>query len=513
MILQKTDRQDIISRIITAFFILLLFMILSIKINYIFEIVPVLIAVLGSLVLIFALLFLYKFYDAIMNKICSALAFVKRISYIKMLIILVFVSLFTKLVCIFVFRIDSINSHPDINVYITTSKELARNGFASKYGGYCYSYSHMFWFSVFLLPITKVFGDSQIAFSIYLSVINTISVFLFFDVVTKVFSKDRAFVILIAFVLLPSQILLPQYITHENALLFFLSITVWLYFKVIPSIQNSFIKKCIYVLFILNLFFCYMVNGLGLVIFLAFFILFIIELLRKKTKRYLLVTSVKCISIIGILILGSIITNYIQLSHTQLEQNYVRGNKVLWTLYVGSNSNTKGAWSIEDCNNWDNLPEETDELAIDNYRKELLIDRYVDLISHPKNLILLFKDKFSIMWSDFTYSITFANETIPNKEIKHIYNQYLFKLLTLLNYFVLFVVSAFGLQSIIINRRKKTNTFFIFLELFLLGSTALLMLTELSNKYTISLQLVFFIVSLCAIPRTRTKRINFNKEL
>ena len=142
----------------------------------------------------------------------------------------------TKFIAVMAFHINSIDDHSDINVYVTTSKELADYGMVKQYANYCNSFSHMFWYAVFLTPVTRLFGISQLAYSIYLSITLTLVCALVFDTMSFLYSKAIAFSVAFLFCILPSQILLPQYVTHEIASMFFLFIGIWLYFKIDVSI-------------------------------------------------------------------------------------------------------------------------------------------------------------------------------------------------------------------------------------------------------------------------------------
>lgn len=65
--------------------------------------------------------------------------------------------------------------------------------------------------------------------------------------------------------------------------------------------------------------------------------------------------------------------NLIQLSHSNLPDNYIKGNKVLWTLYVGSNYEIGAGWSTDDNNSFDNYPNDYSEDEINEFHKQLLV--------------------------------------------------------------------------------------------------------------------------------------------
>ena len=110
----------------------------------------------------------------------------------------------------------------------------------------------------------------------------------------------------------------------------------------------------------------------------------------------------------------------------------------------------------------------------------------------------MIKHKITVIWGNFSYSIEYTNETIPNESISKFYNQYLFKPLTFIEYLVLLLLAVFGLASLIRNKSAKKEYLIVFTQLYLLGTTSLLLLTECRNKYTISLIPIFLIICIAS---------------
>lgn len=122
---------------------------------------------------------------------------------------------------------------------------------------------------------------------------------------------------------------------------------------------------------------------------------------------------------------------------------------------------------------------------------------YRDLLDPQTKIINHIKNKCVTIWGDFTYPVGYSNETISNEEVRQIYNRYFFKPLSLLNYTILLTIALLGLTGLIKGRKTKNKSYlFVFCELYILGTTALLLLTECNNKYTISIVPIFIIVPL-----------------
>lgn len=497
-----------INKIIGYIFIAFLTCVLLSKFLYLFDLVPSFVAIFAIFVIVLLMAIIYKNWDKIYCKIKQKLSFLNKLSLNKMFFIILIISLLPKLTAIFVFKINTIDYHPDINVYATTANDLCVYGYADKFAGYCFDYSHMFWFSLFLVPAVKAFGLSQITLSIYISVILTISNLLIFDTIQCNSNKIKAFIITIIFLLLPSQILLPGFITHEIALFFFSSVSLWIYFRILPTTKKLWIKAVLFALFFINLLFSTLVNSAGLVLVIAILIVFIISGLRKINPKSFLNTAIKCISLIFVIAFGTIMSNCFQLAHSNLPEDYIKGDKVLWTLYVGSNIKTSGGWSMEDVERFNKNKGIFDENENKEYHKKLILARYSDMLKNPSQLLNLTTNKFKNIWSSYTYPVGFANDTIVDKNIQGFYNQFLFKPFSLLEYVVSVLTIILGLYSTIKKRKTEKSDYYILIELLLLGTTALLLLSECNNKYITGAYIYIYISSLILCSGRQSDTVN-----
>lgn len=500
MMKQSTlNRSDIISKIIGFFFIALFAVIIFSKCIYLFGLVPNIIAVASSVFIVtFCVVVIIK-HDYIISKINKRFMHINGIGYGKLIIFITIISLITKLIAVMIFHINSIDDHSDINVYVTTSKELSDYGIVKQYANYCNSYSHMFWYAVFLTPVTKVFGINQLAYSIYLSIILTLVCMLVFDTLSFLYSKAIAFFSCFLYCILPSQILLPQYVTHEIASMFFLFIGIWLYFKISKQSKKRYLKIIAIIGSFVSFFLCSQVNSIGLIALIALTIIFIIELIRCFSKQTIIFFAIKIISLLLIFIIGSVLFSAFQINHSKITGE--KNNKVLWTLYVGSNYEHNGEW-FQDVK-WDDYPDNYSIDEIDDYHKELISHQYKELVSSPQKLLSLLKHKITVIWGNFSYSVGYTNETVPNEVLSKFYNRYLFKPLTFIEYLILLLLAVIGLASLIRNKSANRDYFFIFTQLYLLGTTLLLLLTECRNKYTISLIPIFLIICITSISNPK----------
>lgn len=478
------------------FTIFLIYIILS-KYVYLFELVSPSIAFTACAGFTGVIFIIYVNWQRIFryaNKIIAD--FIAPRSYGSLFTALLTLSMASKLCLTFILNITSITSHPDIQVYVSVAQQLVANGSVHKFSEYCYTYSHMFWFAVFLTPAVRLFGSSQLVLSCYLAVVSTFSLLMFFDLITYRNDKNIAFVVSFFLCVLPSQLLINQFITHEIALLFFLVLAFWLYFRVLPCCSHVVSKVLVHILFILSVLFACLMNAAGIVIVIAFVLLYLFELFGSFSPRAVSVIVLKIIILITAIMFGIRTADSFQLNHSSLSDDYLKGNKILWTLYVGANSRSGAHWSYEDAERFSAYPGDANYDEIHNYQLGILKERYHALLSSPIDMISLLRAKSVSIWSCFNYPIGYANETIKEQAIQQLY-RLLYKPLLLIEYMLSFFAAAWCLLLFLKGSwLRQYDAFFFTSQLFLMGTTAMLLMTECNNKYTLAMQPFFWFVCL-----------------
>lgn len=488
-------------------FTIFAFLIVGNKCAYLFNILPTMVAAAGTVGIILLCVAAFMFWQSIYDAVSAKLKGIDKLSYRKMLIIMAAVSLVTKLLAIAVFRIESLNDGSDIDVYVGAAYELGTTGIATTHAGYLTSYSHMFWFSVFLSPIAGIFGVSQTAFSIYLTVALTISTLLLFATFAEQAGKNKAFVVFLIFNMLPGTILLPQYITHEIAMLLFESISVWLYFRCLPKCKKATVRAVLYLLFVISLLIASMMNTAGLVMSIAFVLLFFVQWLKNLNKKSSGRFAAKVLILIVVVSGGSKIATGIQSNHCDVPENYILTDKVLWTMYVGASVDNIGQWNLEDFEEFNSYDNGITYDEIQEFRKDKLIGRYSEFLSNPSDLGHLISQKLITVWGAFEYSILFTNENITKPHLQKFYQSFLDRPLLLLEYAASVLAGVICLVEAI-RHRKKTSDYGLLLQLFLMGTTAMLMMTECRNKYTIAIQPFFWMACFALSKRKKSEVAN-----
>ena len=102
-------------------FILFAAVVVWIKCEYLFNILPAMLAVAGSVGIILLCIVIFAFWQRAYEAISRKLRGIDKLSYGKMLLFIAAISLCTKLLAVLIFHIESLNDGSDIDVYVTGS--------------------------------------------------------------------------------------------------------------------------------------------------------------------------------------------------------------------------------------------------------------------------------------------------------------------------------------------------------------------------------------------------------
>lgn len=510
--IENREKNCIVEVIVSLFFIVFAIAIFVSKSFFQFQLLPNKFAYFTVAISLIVVVLLFRFNGFVLEKINKIISAIRKISYFKLFITFIVVTIVFRIIFILLLNITSINDNSDTDVYATASYELAKYGKVITNAEYCNYASYSFWHAVFMLPASLLFGRSQIAFSVYFTIILTIAYSLLFDTVSYVFSKTKAFVIFMLFAVSPSQILLVQYINHEHTFLFFLAISVWLYFRVLPCVKSKGIQYLLYFCFFISLALCKNVNPGALLLLFVYALVFLISAIKKHSLREWISSGIKLVSmLLAVIIVSSLLTVIMSNFCDSTKTRKVSGG-FMWTFYVGANYETSGEYTDGDANTWFEDEKAKNPETEKDYHNNLLTNRYKDLISQPLKFIRHYTNKFNIIWQQFWYPIARASGFIPDNSTKEMFNHYLYTPFMYLEYFISYVVSIILLWSVILFRKQKKPMFYVFVQLFLMGYTAMLFLTELGYRYTIMVFPFFYIAAFVlintnAIKKDKTKNI------
>lgn len=238
-------------------------------------------------------------------------------------------------------------------------------------------------------------------------------------------------------------------------------ITLSIILGILLGISNSF--RPIFIIFLIAMI-CY----------------YIYNLLIKENK-----TDIKLINLIIIIIIFITCNNFYS-SLVSSKTNYKIGNNISgWTLYLGSNLKSNGAWfEVSEFNEFLNLNEdEFDVQEIHNYFKKQAINNYKTY--SILNLIKLFTKKYYILTSNIP-SYTYENTINPltNNKLTIICKLYL----------IIFWITLI-LNCITIKIKNIKNPIIIFLIILEIGLILSHLLVEVSPRYFIPLTVPLLLIS------------------
>ena len=238
-------------------------------------------------------------------------------------------------------------------------------------------------------------------------------------------------------------------------------ITLSIILGILLGISNSF--RPIFIIFLIAMI-CY----------------YIYNLLIKENK-----TDIKLINLIIIIIIFITCNNFYS-SLVSSKTNYKIGNNTSgWTLYLGSNLKSNGAWfEVSEFNEFLNSNEaEFDVQEIHNYFKEQAINNYKTY--SILNLTKLFTKKYYILTSNIP-SYTYENTINPltNNKLTIICKLYL----------IIFWITLI-LNCITIKIKNIKNPIIIFLIILEIGLILSHLLVEVSPRYFIPLTVPLLLIS------------------
>lgn len=442
---------------------------------------------------------------------------ITRVKYRNLIFFLFVIALSVRLLGLMLFGVKIYSGGDDSATYLLVSEQLAINGHITEYADYAFTFPHMFVFSIVLLPVVKFVGTANLVVSIYLTVLSCVSLVLLFDTAAYILGRVKSFTFAIIVALLPSQVLLGRTITHEIAFVLFFSLSLWLYFRIIPCVSKKVISYLLYVLFSICLVISALVNAAGIIGMIAFVLYFIFNSFRKDiSKKRLLNCFVKLVCIILVYFIINTSLSIIQKNISTLILNN-HTNPIIWTLYIGANYNNEGAWDVNSAkdmseinpveidpnltsqNNWE-WDSNLSKSDIDKLQLELVKGRYQYLFNHPSEFVKLMYFKFDNIWHGLFYPLyndrpstqSLLNDGLSGKSI------YYYLLLSI-QFFVELILAVFSLLLYIrenIVFISYENGFIWTIKLFLIGMTIMLLITECREKYIISINAMVILLFL-----------------
>ena len=190
--------------------------------------------------LVILVCFFIVFGNSIITRLKSFFCFVGNISAKQMFVVIFLFVLLSKVFFIFLFNPDA-SKYPDMATYQSFAYQLANDGRITEYVYSAYLWKYEVIYGLLLSPAVKIFGEDTKVLLIFLSILFAILSVLLFDIIRSYVGKNKAFVAIVLFNLLPIGLLETQLLIHETALLFFYIVSLWFLIKALEH-KNEFIR-------------------------------------------------------------------------------------------------------------------------------------------------------------------------------------------------------------------------------------------------------------------------------
>lgn len=417
--------------------------------------------------LIIVYFIIIKFFKSkIINISQKLFNYLKKVDTKTMIVILIFSMFALKIVYSLLFSFDV--NDGDVSIYMNIADQIVKTGQL-----HSDAISHLFGAAIHF----ALFKYLNLPIHIGMFIVFFIGTLINFISFKNIVGKEKAFIVVMLYVLMPSSILLTFCPTHEVFLYMYLSISIYI---INTLISNESIIKTILLMIggiICSVLAC-LVNPSGYIIWIIMAL--IILLAKVKTNKKICVLIVLLLSILG----SNLLTKYLDVNEHVTTMN-------TYTILIhGSNPESLGeqvdGYPLKQMRSYiyDTDLDFSDK-GFENAAKKVLLNQYGYLLSHPINLLELIVHKFYILWSGNHYSIEMANIYGGVSGISY----YIMLAISTLIY--LFVLTV----GLVYSKKKNDDLYVSNYKLAILGCFAITMLSIVTNKYSLYVTLFIYLIS------------------
>ncbi|MEA4821282.1 MAG: hypothetical protein VB122_03460 [Erysipelotrichales bacterium] len=422
--------------------------------------------------------------------IINARAFKKSLVYIltkmskisiKKMIFIIISIIVVEIICVIVLFVFPTYVFNDTALYVEISEMISSTGFVN----IALSYPHLLFTGLFL----SIFNLLNISYVTGMFCLFLAACVIYFLAFSKALGKERSFLAVVGYLLMPSSIMWTFSITHEMFYFFFVSVIFYYSFDMFMS-KKYIWWKLVIILSMLEL--SNLINPISVILIISCIIYSIITV--RKSMYKVIVAMV----IITVIPLGTIISKSASIHYLGYE---LKNAPFSSNLLVGANYESQGRYNQEILDkvhyiiNARGLADN-----VENYQKvstELLIEEYKSLLSSPYKFFELIATKFYIAWSGDHYSI----EMLSNYGVTFRLND---KLSHLINLMMLGVSACVYLLYICIGitsyrSEPKNSNSINFTKCLVLGVITTLLIIEIMNKYSVHTTILLYMIAVSKI--------------
>ena len=455
----------IVSILIDTFFILAVLSSLFVLTSFVSSSLRYLL--FGSVFLVYILI-IHFFKEKIQILIRNLIEKLRSLSMRQMFIIIVSVSLITKIIYSFLFSFDSTQSG-DIGIYNEIAEQIIATGELRSS-----AISHLFGMAAHM-ALMKAIG-MPLHIGMYIAILLG-TLFNFFSV-SKIIGKEKSFLAAMVFVLMPSTSLLSFCITHEVLVYLYLSAFMCMVTVFLRETEQG--KEYLFAfLMILSIILTCMVNPAGYVIYVILVLLILLTNVSKNKK--IILAAVLILSIGGSKGIDKLID--VDEHHTTLNTYSI----LIHGSYIGSMGEQQDG--LPHLKMREYLTAHNLEFNDENFEiaaRAVLLDQYKYLLTHPVDLFRIIIHKIYIQWSGVHYPMELAH-------VYHAMNDVVYYGMLGINTLIYLIMLSI---HVVFKNEHQDDIHITNYKLVVLGVLGITMLSVVLNKYLLYITLYIYFLSL-----------------
>lgn len=479
--------------------------------------------ILIAVTLVGTLLFV-TFGERIFNKIRILLGRICSISVGKMALFLFLFVVISKVFFVVLFNNDA-DKTIDMRLYKSFATQIANNGVITENTVSASMYKYQVIYGLFLSPVVKTFGNDSRVLTSYLSILFAIAVVLLFDIIRAYTGKNKAFVGLLLFNILPVGLFETQLLIHETPLLFFYILSFWLLLKSLNSNYHIALRLVTLLLSAILIAFGNKINQGGTVVIISYCI-FVFALLCKEiisTKRVIWFITTICCYVLCFIVISGICTSYVnsvvkpsETDSIRIERSTENSLSLGWGLYLGTNTEYAGHWNKEDYDTYQKYTEfDSQEEALD-YQKEIIKERVQTFVDKPWIIPGHLFRKIKGLWGGLFLPFAYEEGNSINSFVLYGMHGLIYKAICSIAYLTFILLCTVILFSHKRHKNCDINTFYLPISQFkmmIIGLTSVLFLFEVMPKYVSHMQIIMFTIGIFCVDGFMDNSKRFHDRL
>jgi hypothetical protein len=413
--------------------------------------------------------------------IAIVLAFKKLLFRIKLdrqwpaLMILILTTAVPRLIWIAIIKVKPLN---DFNTYHAFATAFSKGNFIG--GGYIALFPHYVGYPILLAPFYMLFGTStNVANTLNVVLSCGISLLLYF-IGSKLFDRKCGLGAAFIWALWPSQIFYTALVSTEIIFTFLMLLCLSFFLFIMSSNKGplSTAARCLLLGVLCSI--TNVIRPIGLVVFIAIFIYFLIFITDKVKIKNSKLTKVVFLTLLVASYLIS--SKSISISTSNLINEEVAKYPFGFNIYVGSNYETNGAWNAADAKaliEIEKKPGITPH-GVHNELLKLSVER-IRSRSIFKTLSF-FYNKHGMIWPVDHDSLVYIKSGLIQEHTKLDFYKFERFLIKLSNFYYHAILLLCGFGGFILLKRKNQGLPLL-LVIIILGIISLHMIMEVAGRY------------------------------